>query len=193
MMQDYLISMFIDDELDLDNKIEFVETVHEDRKFKDETVVFLRQEKVIRSEVVDEIPSIKVPLEEKAAKEKTGFSFWRPMAIFVPGLAAAVIILFLMQPQPPKEQLFTAHRFVIYQPGVERVEITGSFTDWRTLPMNRAGTGDYWEITIDVPAGEHRFSYILEGDQRLADPTILTREKDDFGGENSILEVNLQT
>ncbi len=188
MMQDYLISMFIDDELDLDHKIEFVETVHEDRKFKDETVAFLRQEKMIRSEVVDEMPSVKVPL-----KEKTGFSIWRPMAIFVPGLAAALIVLFLMQPQPPKEQLLTAHRFVIYQPGVEQVEITGSFTDWRTLPMNRAGTGDYWEITIDVPAGEHRFSYILEGDQRLADPTILTREKDDFGGENSILEVNLQT
>jgi hypothetical protein len=186
MMQDYLISMFIDDELDLDNKIEFVETVHEDRKFKDEAVGFLRQEKVIRSEVVDELPSVKVQL-----KEKTGFPLWRPMAIFASGLAAAMIIFFYIQ--PPKEPLSTAHRFVIYQPGVEKVEITGSFTDWRTLPMNRAGTGDYWEITIDVPVGEHRFSYILEGDQRLADPTILIREKDDFGGENSILEVNLQT
>jgi len=186
MMQDYLISMFIDDELDMDNKIEFVETVHEDRNFKDETVGFLRQEKVIRSEVVDEVPAVKVQL-----KEKTVFPFWRPMAIFASGLAAALILFFFTQ--PPKEQLSTAHRFVIYQPGVEQVEITGSFTDWRTLPMNRAGTSDYWEITIDVPAGEHRFSYILEGDQRLADPTILIREKDDFGGENSILEVNLQT
>ena len=186
MMQDYLISMFIDDELDMDNKIEFVETVHEDRNFKDETVGFLRQEKVIRSEVVDEVPAVKVQL-----KEKTVFPFWRPMAIFASGLAAALILFFFTQ--PPKEQLSTAHRFVIYQPGVEQVEITGSFTDWRTLPMNRAGTSDYWEITIDGPAGEHRFSYILEGDQRLADPTILTREKDDFGGENSILEVNLQT
>jgi Glycogen recognition site of AMP-activated protein kinase len=187
MMQDYLISMFIDDELDLDNKIEFVETVHEDRKFKDETVVFLQQEKVIRSEVVDEPPAVKIPLKEKA-----GFPFWRPMAIFAPALAAAAVIL-VFYLQPPKEQLSAAHRFVIYQPGVEQVEITGSFTDWRTLPMNRAGASDYWEITIDVPMGEHRFSYILEGDQRLADPTILTREKDDFGGENSILEVNLQT
>jgi hypothetical protein len=186
MMQDYLISMFIDDELDMDNKIEFVETVHEDRNFKDETVGFLRQEKVIRSEVVDEVPAVKVQL-----KEKTVFPFWRPMAIFASGLAAALILFFFTQ--PPKEQLSTAHRFVIYQPGVEQVEITGSFTDWRTLPMNRAGTSDYWEITIDVPAGEHLFSYILEGDQRLADPTILIREKDDFGGENSILEVNLQT
>jgi 1,4-alpha-glucan branching enzyme len=113
------------------------------------------------------------------------------MAMCASGLAAALILFFFIQPQ--KEQLSTAHRFVIYQPGVEQVEITGSFTDWRTLPMNRAGSSDYWEITIDVPAGEHRFSYILEGDQRLADPTVLTREKDDFGGENSILEVNLQT
>ena len=40
-MQNYLISMFIDDELDLDNKIEFVETVHADLNYKDETVGFL--------------------------------------------------------------------------------------------------------------------------------------------------------
>ena len=186
MMQDYLISMFIDDELDLDNKIEFVETVHEDRKFKDEAVGFLRQEKVIRTEVVDKLPPVKLQL-----KEKTGFPLWRPMTIFASGLATALILFFFAQ--PPKEPLSAAHRFVIYQPGVEQVEITGSFTDWGTLPMNRAGTSDYWEITIDVPVGEHRFSYILEGDQRLADPTILTREKDDFGGENSILEGNLQT
>ena len=186
MMQDYLISMFIDDELNLDNKIEFVETVHEDRKFKDETVDFLRQEKVIRTEVVDKLPVVKVQL-----KEKNGFPLWRPMAIFASGLAAALVLFFFTQ--PPKEQFSTAHRFVIYQPGVEQVEITGSFTEWRALPMIRAGNSDYWEVTINVPAGEHRFSYILEGDRRLADPTILTREKDDFGGENSILEVNLQT
>ncbi|MGD8290269.1 MAG: glycogen-binding domain-containing protein [Desulfobacterales bacterium] len=186
MMQDYLISMFIDDELDLDNKIEFVETVHDDRKFKDETIGFLQQEKMLCSEVVDKIPIVKIPL-----KEKIRISFWRPVVIFAPGLAAAVMLFFLLQ--PPKEQLSMTRRFVIYQPGVEQVEITGSFTDWRTLPMKKAGASDYWEITIDVPEGEHRFSYILEGDRQLADPTILSREKDDFGGENSILEVNLQT
>jgi hypothetical protein len=58
--------------------------------------------------------------------------------------------------------------------------------------MKRVGTSGYWEVTLDLPEGEHRFSYILEGNRRLADPTILTREHDDFGGENSILEVKLQ-
>ena len=186
MMQDHLISMFIDDELDLDNKIEFVETVHANRVYKDETIDFLRQEKVIRSEVVNETPSVSIPL-----REKTGLPFWRPIAIFTSGLATALILFFFTQ--SPKEDLSTAHRFVIYQPEVEQVEITGSFTDWHTLPMSRAGDSDYWEVTIELPAGEHRFSYIVEGHQRLADPTILAREKDDFGGENSILEVNLQT
>jgi hypothetical protein len=55
------------------------------------------------------------------------------------------------------------------------------------------GDSGYWEVTLNLPAGEHRFSYILEGKQRLSDPTIMTRELDDFGGENSILEVKLQT
>jgi hypothetical protein len=44
-MLDYLISMFIDDELNLDNKIEFVETVHDDCKLKDETVDFFCRRK----------------------------------------------------------------------------------------------------------------------------------------------------
>ena len=132
-------------------------------------------------------PPVKIPIKRKSRALILGVQ-WPFLHL---DLLAAVILFFLLQ--PPKEQLSMAHRFVIYQPGVEQVEITGSFTDWRALPMNKAGAGDYWEITIDVPAGEHRFSYILEGDQQLADPTILTREKDDFGGENSILEVNLQT
>ena len=37
-MKDYLISSYIDDELDLDEKIEFVETVHEQVAFKEDTV-----------------------------------------------------------------------------------------------------------------------------------------------------------
>ncbi len=52
--------------------------------------------------------------------------------------------------------------------------------------MNKIGTSGYWEITLNLIEGEHRFTYILEGREPFADPTILTRESDDFGGENSI-------
>ena len=43
-----------------------------------------------------------------------------------------------------------------------------------------------------MPAGEHRFAYILDGDKRMADPTLPAVERDDFGGENSILSVEVR-
>jgi hypothetical protein len=122
---EYLNSMYIDDELDLNDKISFVEKIRTDRDFADETVELLYQEKIIRSDAVYRIPIV-------------------------------------------------------------RIEAT---RDWKRLPMKKIGSSGYWEIILKLPQGEHRFTYILEGRSRIADPTILTREKDDFGGENSIIHV----
>ena len=186
-MKDYLISSYIDDELDLDEKIEFVETVNEQVAFKDEAVDLLHQEKQVRSEVVDRIPP--VTLREK---RHLAVSFWRPAGIFAAGLAAALLVMFFVTPQQ-EQTLLTTHRFVLFQPDVSGVEITGSFLDWQAVAMKKSGTSGYWEAVLEVPAGEHRLCYILEGGRRIPDPTIPIREKDDFGGENSILAVNLKT
>ena len=63
-MSDPIISLFIDDELDLDDKIEFVENISASPLFKDETVALLNQEKLIRSRVVDSAPAIPIKTEE---------------------------------------------------------------------------------------------------------------------------------
>ena len=186
-MKDYLISSYIDDELDLDEKIDFVEAVHEQVAFKDEAVDLLQQEKQVRAEVVDRVPP--VTLREK---RRLAVSFWRPAGIFAAGLAAALLVMFFVTPQP-EQTLLTTHRFVLFQPDVSGVEITGSFLDWQAVAMKKSGTSGYWEVVLEVPAGEHRLCYILEGRRRIPDPTIAIREKDDFGGENSILAVNLKT
>jgi len=186
-MKDYLISSYIDDELDLDEKIAFVETVNEQVAFKDEAVDLLHQEKQVRSEVVDRVPP--VTLREK---RRLAVSFWRPAGIFATGLAAALLVMFFVTPQQ-EQTLLTTHRFVLFQPDVSGVEITGSFLDWQAVAMKKSGTSGYWEVVLEVPAGEHRLCYILEGRRRIPDPTIPIREKDDFGGENSILAVNLKT
>jgi hypothetical protein len=57
-MSDPIISLFIDDELDLNGKIELVENIYSTPSFKDETIGFLNQEKLIRSDVVDCAPAI---------------------------------------------------------------------------------------------------------------------------------------
>ena len=186
-MKDYLISSYIDAELDIEEKIAFVETVHEQVAFKDDAVDLLHQEKLIRSEVTERVPSVTL-------REKRGFAFslWRPASIFAAGLAAALLVMFFATPQQ-EQMMLSTHRFVLFQPDVSGVELTGSFLNWTAVPMRKSGTSGYWEVVLEVPAGEHRLCYILEGGRRIPDPTIPIREKDDFGGENSILAVNLKT
>lgn len=182
----YLISKFIDDELDLDEKIGFVDRVHADRAFKDESIELLGIEKIIRADVVDRIPPFKVKIQKKR------FSFGlRPLGLLVSAAAAALILfLILSHPQP---NLTTTHRFVIYRPDVTTAEIAGTFTGWQRIPMDRIGASGYWETTIKLPYGEHRFTYILDGEIKFADPTVATRELDDFGGKNSIISVDSKT
>ena len=176
----YLISMFIDDELDLDDKIQFVEQVHTDKDFKDESVDLLIQEKILRGEVVERAPEVDIKAPGKSFSKVI-----RPAAFFTSGLAAAAMIFFLLiSPQP--ETATRPYRFVIHQPGAKTVELTGSFLNWGKAPMVPAKAG-YWSITLDLPAGEHRFSYVVDNSRMMTDPTVASSERDDFGGENSII------
>lgn len=180
-MNEYIISMFIDDELGLDDKLEFVEKVHESGAFKDETVSLLNQEKELRADPVEHAPGVVIPFPAKPR-----FRIFHPAYIATAALAVAVVILtftFLVEQQTGP----VPYRFVIYRPDVTQAEISGSFTQWERVPMQPLSSSGYWEVTLDIPSGEHRFTYILDEEEHFADPTILTRERDDFGGENSIL------
>ena len=184
-MNDHLISLYIDDELDLDDKIVFVETVHDDETFKEDAVNLLQQEKLIRAEVVDRMPVIQIREEPRSWHLK----LFRPLAALSAGLAAAAILWLTLWPSP--EPSLRPWRFVIYQPDAQGVELAGSFSSWKRIPLKHAGNSGYWEVTLELPEGDHRFSYIIEGSRRMADPTITVRETDDFGGENSILTVKM--
>ncbi|MEA3470274.1 MAG: glycogen-binding domain-containing protein [Thermodesulfobacteriota bacterium] len=188
-MNNYLISMFIDDELDLDDKLEFVERVHEDRSLKDEAIEFLHQEKLLRTGMLDTVPDVDMPIEKKFFLSSWRYLL-RPAGIIGSALAAALIVVFLLISFPRHTDIAVSHRFVIYRPDVNLVELVGSFNEWRRIPMEEIGNSGYWEVKLALPPGEHRFSYILEGNEKIADPTVSTRERDDFGGENSVLLVN---
>lgn len=183
----YLISKFIDNELDLDEKIGFVDRVHQDRLFKDESVELLEMEKIIRAEIVDRVPPLKAKI-----KHRRFISGIKSIGFWTSAVAAAAVIAFFML-YHPRQELTTSHRFVIYRPDVKNAEIAGTFTNWQRVPLNRIGASGYWEITLSLPDGEHRFTYILDGKKRFADPTIAAQEHDDFGGRNSILSVESKT
>ncbi|HOG18260.1 MAG: hypothetical protein A4E73_01817 [Syntrophaceae bacterium PtaU1.Bin231] len=181
-MNSQIISLFIDDELTLDEKIEFVEEVHGSKPFKDETVALLRQEKLLRAEPVECIPEG----ELKSSRLRI-LRFLRPVALAA--AAAAAVLIFFFFPFTARQIPETPYRFVVYRPDVSRVDITGSFTGWNAVPMRRVGDSGYWENTFSLPQGEHRFTYVLNGGERLPDPSIPTREEDDFGGKNTVLAI----
>ncbi len=188
-MNDYLISMFIDDELELADKIEFVETVHASDRFAGETISLLEQEKLLRGDLVDSLPAVRFPAGTSRQRRRELFRGWLPP---LAGLVTAMILvagLFLYRaPAPgPEEQLY---RFVLYQPDIGRAEIVGTFTGWSPVPMQKVGNSGYWSLTLRIPPGEHRYSYLIGNGRQIADPTVAAHEQDDFGGMNSIIRID---
>ena len=190
-MKDELISLFIDDELDLDEKTVFVETVHADPTFTKETLALLKQEKLLSTPL-----SINRPMPVMATRWspllKRFWSFQIPFKALAAGLATAMIVIFVMQPETllfrPKSQKLL-HRFVIFEPGVQQAEIAGSFSRWKPVPMKSSGRNGYWEVTIELSPGEYEYSYFLDGKKSVADPTVQFGEEDDFGNINSIIRI----
>ena len=184
MMMDYYISMFIDNELGLNEKIEFLKNIRENNGAYKEAIELLEQEKLLRSDMLVCAPL----MEYKEKKNWFAFLNFKPVVALASAAAAVAIFILLLFPFQKNSVSYTPHRFVIYSPGVSKVEISGSFIDWKVLPLSKIGSSGYWQIELNIPKGEHRYTYIVGG-EKVADPTILAREQDDFGGENSILFV----
>jgi hypothetical protein len=180
-MKDELISLFIDDELDLDEKTVFVETIHADSVFTEETLALLNQEKLLVTPL-----SVNCSMPQVFSFKRL-WSFQFPFKAFAAGLATAMLVMLIMWPGTKTQKL--PHRFVIFEPGVQQAAIAGSFSRWKPLPMRPSGRNGYWEVTIELSPGEYEYSYLLDGKNSIADPTVQFGEEDDFGNINSIIRI----
>jgi len=74
-------------------------------------------------------------------------------------------------------------RLRVYAPGAGAVEISGDFTDWQPLRLQRSPTNrDAWEGSLRIARGLHRINVRRDGGTWMA-PAGTTRSADDFGGE----------
>lgn len=184
-MMDYLSSMYIDNEMNLDEKWQFVEKVRSDRSFYVQTLELLKQEQELRK--MPEMPAMATATPWRPPFRAVLVHLLKPLGVAAAGFTAAVLLLFsgFQNPSPT----VCRNRFILYEPSAQQVELAGSFTGWQRLSMRPVGNSGYWELNLPIPSGEYRFAYILDGDRQMADPTLPTSEKDDFGGVNSILTV----
>ena len=179
-----MISLFIDNELSIEEKCLFLEKVRNDTPFFLESLQMLQQEIMIRADTVDRVPEADLSLPKNRLRSLK--NLFQP-AVLIPAAITCVILFLIILPSDKTQSHL--NRFVIYRPDVSRVEIVGSFTGWKRIPLQKISTSGYWEGMFKLTPGEHRYTYILEGNKPYADPTVLAVEKDDFGGMNSIIRV----
>lgn len=81
-------------------------------------------------------------------------------------------------------------RFRVYLPDAHRVELVGSFTDWRAraVPMVREDTG-WWAVEAVLPPGDHDFSYLVNSSTWLADYAASGVKRNAYGGWVSQIHV----
>ena len=82
-------------------------------------------------------------------------------------------------------------QFVLVAPDAHSVAVVGDFNDWglndgALIATNHEGV---WSVTAPVPAGVHRYAFLVNGKQWVADPTAPRAADDDFGQPSSALVV----
>lgn len=179
-MEFILISQFIDDELTLDEKEGFVKGVRHDAAFYDETLDLLAQERLLRRLDIAPPPDV-VPLPAPRRK-----SPWRPALAIAASLLVLALSLVTLMPERDRR---VTHRFLLHAPQVGAVAVMGDFTAWSPVSLLPVGAEGYWEVTLEIPEGVHRYAFLIDGEALALDPTVVARERDDFGGVNSILTI----
>ncbi|MBT8359820.1 MAG: hypothetical protein HKP41_20675 [Desulfobacterales bacterium] len=188
---DHYISMYMDDELSLDEKILFVRLLSSDRNYADDALSMIEQEKSLYSVINHEFEGAAANPKKGGYLSKAGWAIAASLILFFSVLSG------VNYHSEDKTQLqdisdlnrSTTHRFVLYLQHSSQVEILGSFTDWQKVPLHPTGTDGYWEVNLELPKGEHRYTFIVDNEKLMPDPTISARESDDFGSVNSILVV----
>jgi Glycogen recognition site of AMP-activated protein kinase len=86
-------------------------------------------------------------------------------------------------------------QFVLVAPSARSVAVVGDFNDWglndsALMATNHDGV---WSVTAPVPTGVHRYAYVVNGKDWVADPSAPRSAGDDFGMPSSVLVVEEST
>lgn len=70
------------------------------------------------------------------------------------------------------------------------VSVLGDFNGWDASahPLKKRSNGTR-SVSVELPAGEHRFKYFTESGEWFCDPAVGDVELNEFNTENSVLRV----
>ena len=107
------------------------------------------------------------------------------------GLAAVLLVPWSQDPTPGVAQGIAS--FVGHFPGARSVEVVGSFNDWSrgVLHLNDDDGDGIWHANAVLPAGQHEYMFVVDGERWVPDPLAGRYVDDGFGAgqQNSLLIV----
>ncbi len=152
-MKDEIISLFIDDEMDIDDKMVFVETVHSDPAFTEETLSLLKQEKLLLTPLTINRPMPRI------FSFKRLLSFKYPFKALTMVLASAMIIMLITSLETGFQEV--RHRFAIYKPDVKQAEFSVNFTPGMLFSVTFPDQNGYWkDSTEPYPVGNEYIHFL---------------------------------
>ncbi len=86
-------------------------------------------------------------------------------------------------------------QFVLVAPAARSVAVVGDFNNWGFGDSALVATNHHgvWSVTAPVRAGVHRYAFVVNGKQWMADPNAPHSSSDDFGMPSSALVVEDST
>jgi hypothetical protein len=127
------------------------------------------------------------------------YRVWPAWAVALAAVLGALVFL-PVDREPSLSGGFPAHthgiaEFVGHFPGARSVEVVGSFNNWSrgALALRDDNNDGIWHGDVVLPAGQHEYMFVVDGDRWVADPLAgAGRYVDDgfgIGRENSVLIV----
>ncbi len=145
--------------------------------------------------VMDSLPAFPKPtLRDRLA------DFWpthgRWIAPALAGAAASLLLVFALgRTDSPgaaeTAQVQTTIHFELHAPGADRVELLGSFNDWKTGDVVLTGpdASGHWTADVTLPEGRYEYIFLVDGERWMADPRATLHRPDGFGRVNTVIDV----
>jgi len=110
---------------------------------------------------------------------------------FAGAMAALLVVFSVGRMNHSAEMSKVAFHFELHAPGADRVELLGTFNDWKTgdIVLDGPDASGHWTAEVVLPEGRHEYVFLVDGERWVADPRHTTHRPDGFGRVNTIIKV----
>ncbi|HID29616.1 MAG TPA: hypothetical protein EYP19_06370, partial [Desulfobacterales bacterium] len=104
-------------------------------------------------------------------------------------LAALIIMLGLTLIEYASGPRLVAVTFEVYAPAVKKIELVGTFSDWKKgeFPLTGPDAIGYWGCGLSLPAGRYEYLFLIDGERLVRGQDEGSHRPDGFGYKNSLL------